>query len=318
MPTKERVATITGTFLAPGVSKNGRLYTKENIARAVARMNSAIEDGTAPPISQLTSHGTDDVLQTVGRFTKVWQLPNGVAKYETAVPDTANGRDMATLAHHGYVQTVSISGSWIGDVKDVEHEGVQAETADDLEVFRVDYVPRPGVTAARIDTVAMSEGAAIGAFREEMDADVRITPEASDNCPSCGHKEAKETPVMDEATTPAAGLSEADAAKIGAAIVPGLAAAIKEALAPLAPVPAPVAEAAAVVTESTEEMVKRLLAEQKVELTAAFVKEQGLPTRTGIQTEVAASKPLHEMSPQEFRAQLVPLALTIHPESNPS
>jgi len=169
---KERVATITGTFLAPGVSLNGRLYTKEAIGKAVARMQTAIEDGTAPPIAQLTSHGTDDVLQTVGRLTRVWQAEDGAGKFESDVPDTTAGRDLTALTKHGYVRNVSIAGRWLGDVGNVEHEGATVETADDLEVVRVDFVPKPGVAAARIDSVAMAEGAPTGDWRDDVIAEV--------------------------------------------------------------------------------------------------------------------------------------------------
>lgn len=172
------VAKITGTFLAPGVSLNGRLYTKENIGKAVARMQSAIEDGTAPPLTQLTSHGTDDVLQTVGQLTKVWQADDGSAKYESDVPDTAAGRDLATLTKHRYIRNVSIAGRWLGDVQNVEHEGQDVETGDDLEVVRVDFVPRPGVAAARIDSVAMAEGEPTGDWRDEVKGDVAVVEDS--------------------------------------------------------------------------------------------------------------------------------------------
>lgn len=434
-PAKERVATITGTFLAPGVSLNGRLYTKEAIGKAVARMQSAIEDGTAPPITQLTSHGTDDVLQTVGSLSKVWQAEDGSAKFESAVPDTTAGRDLATLTKHGYVRNVSISGRWLGKVENRELDGQEVETAEDLEVVRVDFVPKPGVSAARIDTVAMAEGSPTGDWRDDVvteaalvDEDgnfadpgfqgdkqkrypldseehvraawsyinmpknarkydpsdlakvkariktaakkygieiadkesadpalgegafdtallirnaallIPVDPDGDGDvdalvCPTCGSfrpvtdpelnpdagddekdndngmsPESAKEPTMSEEVhpTPAAGISEADAAKIGAAIAGPLAAALKEAL---APAPAPVAQEVAPApapAESTEEMVKRLLAEQKAELTAAFVKEHGLPQRTGVVVteETKPSRPLHEMSmnDREFKS----------------
>ena len=75
-----RAAVVRGTFLRPGLSKNNRLYTAENIGKAVARMQSKISAGSGLPITMATSHRAaydDDATSTVGRVTHVSMLPDG-------------------------------------------------------------------------------------------------------------------------------------------------------------------------------------------------------------------------------------------------
>jgi hypothetical protein len=326
--TKARAATIRGTFLAPGVSANGRQYTKENIGKAVLRMQAAIADGSAPPLSQLTSHGTDDVLNTVGRLTKVWQASDGSAKFESDVPDTANGRDMAVLTKHGYIKNVSISGRWLGDVKNVEIDGQSAETAEDLEVVRVDFVPRPGVSAARIDDVALAEGEPLGDWRDDVTSETALVAETVNTTTTYTttgpaiETPSKETPVTEEAKTTEAkgGLSESDVAKIAEAVSKSNADLVEKLIAAQAKVsekgpeddpkdPEP-ANPAPALAETEEQRFARYFEAKKAELVQQFVKENGTPPRQGlVVTEGAAdAKPLHEMSPDEFRKALTPVA----------
>ena len=161
--TKDRLATISGVFLAPGVSKNGRLYTSEAIGKAVTRMKSQIADEAAPPVAMLTSHGDSSVLNTVGRIVDAWQTEDGKGHFKASVPNTSAGRDLAELADQKYVRNVSINGNWVGDPWIEDHDGQECETGDDLSVPRVDFVPTPGVTAAAIDGVVF-EGVPEGGF----------------------------------------------------------------------------------------------------------------------------------------------------------
>ncbi|MHB8511479.1 MAG: hypothetical protein ACYDCC_04810 [Actinomycetota bacterium] len=166
---KQKIATITGAFLAPGVSKNGRLYTQEAIGRAVSRMNERIASG-GRPINSYPVHpktGEPDTTSIVSRVTKVWQDDKGVARWEAEVPDTSAGRDLAALIspEKPYLENVSIRGRWVGEPKTIESNGTQVETADDLEVFGIDFTTSPGVSAAKIDSVTL-ESLPEGAFTE--------------------------------------------------------------------------------------------------------------------------------------------------------
>ena len=52
-----KAATIRGIFLKPGLSKNRRLYTRGNIAKAVERMKQKLQSGEGMPLNMATSHG---------------------------------------------------------------------------------------------------------------------------------------------------------------------------------------------------------------------------------------------------------------------
>jgi len=151
-------APITGTFLAPGVSKNGRLYDKAAIGKAVTRMQERIADPTALPITMRTFHGAgDDSTKIAAYVTKVGLSGDGNATWEAAPVDTQAGRDVMAAARPGpdgkrALAAVSIRGWWLGPVTNVEHDGQTVETADDMEVDGIDFTASPGVDAARIRT----------------------------------------------------------------------------------------------------------------------------------------------------------------------
>lgn len=156
----KRIATVTGTMLAPGVSANGRLYTPETIAKAVARLQERIADPTARPATMLTSHAAgDDSTQIVGRLTDVHQQPDGSARFTADIADTHAGRDIATLitGDAPFLRSTSIRGWWLGPVRKDTYEGQQVETADDLEIDGLDFTKSPGVSAALIDSATLAE-----------------------------------------------------------------------------------------------------------------------------------------------------------------
>ncbi|MFE5582554.1 DUF6582 domain-containing protein [Kitasatospora sp. NPDC056531] len=146
------IATIRGTAIAPGVSRNGRLYTAEVLGRAVERANAAIARGE--PHTMLTHHGAeDDSTRIVGRVTFLSQRDDGSVAFEAEIADTAHGRDIAALVtgDQPYLDGVSIRGAWRGPVRREQHEGRTVETADDLDLFGLDFTKTPGVLAARIE-----------------------------------------------------------------------------------------------------------------------------------------------------------------------
>jgi len=151
-------APITGTFLAPGVSKNGRLYDKAAIGKAVTRMQERIADPTALPITMRTHHAAgDDSTKIAAVVTGVQQLPNGSATWEAAPVGTQAGKDIAAASRPGTdgkraLAAVSIRGWWLGPVTNVEHNGQTVETAEDMEIDGIDFTASPGVDAARIRT----------------------------------------------------------------------------------------------------------------------------------------------------------------------
>jgi len=154
-----RIATVRGVALAPGVSKNGRLYTAENIGRAFERASARLADPGARPLTMFTHHdGAGNPTHLVGRITKLVQERDGTVRFAADVADTAKGRDIAALTatdddEPAYLDGVSIRGRWVGPARRVRMpDGTVAETADDLEIIGLDYTDRPGVTDARIES----------------------------------------------------------------------------------------------------------------------------------------------------------------------
>ena len=94
-----RIGTLRGTFLAPGVSKNKRVYTRENIGRAVERMNGRLSGGQVIPMH--TSHKANaegDTRATAAHVTKVYQDDAGAGHFEADIIPTDAGRDVAAMA----------------------------------------------------------------------------------------------------------------------------------------------------------------------------------------------------------------------------
>lgn len=150
------IAHVTGTALAPGISRNGRLYTRDNIAKAVARAQARIADGKRP-ISMRTHHASgDDSTHIVGRVTRLWQDPEtGHARYAADIADTAHGRDIAALTDDTdgrpqFLRGVSIRGAWAEEPRTETVEGREVQTADDLEIAGLDYTAEPGVDDADV------------------------------------------------------------------------------------------------------------------------------------------------------------------------
>ncbi|WP_195911119.1 DUF6582 domain-containing protein [Streptomyces kaniharaensis] len=146
------IAKIRGTAIAPGVSRNGRLYTAEMLGRAVERASAAIARGE--PHTMLTHHGAeDDSTRIVGRVTSLSQREDGSVAFEAEIADTAHGRDIAALVtgDQPFLDGVSIRGAWRGPIRREKYEDRTVETADDLDLFGLDFTKTPGVLAARIE-----------------------------------------------------------------------------------------------------------------------------------------------------------------------
>lgn len=158
MATATTMRPFSGTFLYPGVSLNGCLYTRELIGKAVARMQERIADPDGLPIPMRTHHQAGDNSALIcGRITSVQQAPDGSARYEARWYDTGPARDIAALVQPADggppgLKSVSIHGWFLGETKDVHVDGQLAQTADDLEISAVDFTATPGVVQALIDT----------------------------------------------------------------------------------------------------------------------------------------------------------------------
>src|SRR5690349_619052 len=151
------IATIEGTALVPGISKNGRRYSKEAIAKAVARLSERIADGTNPAV-MLTSHSAeDDSRRIVGLLDSVSLAADGSARFTAQLADTDEGRKIAALVDPrdgpAFLKGVSIRGAWIGKVqRGVDADGTPYEEAPGLEIDGLDFTRKPGVLGAQVDT----------------------------------------------------------------------------------------------------------------------------------------------------------------------
>lgn len=156
------IATVTGTAIRPGISKNRRKYTAEAISRMVERAQARIDDPDGMPITMLTHHAADDdSTHIVGQVTRIWQEPDGAAKFEAAIDDTGHGRTIASLADpkgrtKPTLRGVSIRGAWLGKVRRESSDDGPVETGDDLELDGLDYTRKPGVAGAVIDRIERS------------------------------------------------------------------------------------------------------------------------------------------------------------------
>lgn len=183
---KNRVASIRGTFIKPGLSKNKKLYTRENIGKAVERMSARLSSATDLPLTMYPAHAAadgDNALMTLGRITKVNQEEDGSATFEADIADTSAGRDFAALVNpdNPYVKGLSIRGAWMTEPKVIEYDGESAITGDDLDIFGIDTTHRPGVPGAEITGAKMYESADIAnPIFESIESDV-FFDEASAN-----------------------------------------------------------------------------------------------------------------------------------------
>ena len=195
------IATIGGIALAPGVSKNRRLYTKPAIAAAVGRAQERIQSGR--PMSMLTFHGADDNSREIAAtLTSVRLDEDGNARFTASFTDTDAGRDIASLVDTSdgkpaHLDGVSIRGAWMGTIRKIAGpDGAPVETADDLELDGLDFTRSPGVGNARVDTFAWAGKPG----QTETTERVLITESV---------QEARVTPITEETTGTVTGPPEA-------------------------------------------------------------------------------------------------------------
>lgn len=166
------IATLSGTALRPGISKNRRYYSPELIERMVERANERLADEAGRPLTMRTGHPDPDTQQfapvtaTAGRVTGLRVAEDGSARFTAELYDSQAGRDVLALydtrGQKPAVRNVSIRGRWLGDVVGLMVDGVQCEGAEDLELDGLDFTHLPGVDGAQVDRVA-APGAALEA-----------------------------------------------------------------------------------------------------------------------------------------------------------
>jgi len=236
-----RIATVSGVALVPGVSLNRRLYTREAIARMVARAQEQISGegmyltGQQEPLTNLTHHAAeDDSTRITGRVTSMTLAEDGSARYTADIADTEHGRTIAALVdtsdgRPAYLRNTSIRGAWVGKVRrETGPDGSPVEVADDLNLYGIDYTKSPGVPGARIDAFAWAKDTAGGAT-ETAETDDRVL--ITETAPEALVTFTEETPGPGAAL--ATGLAEGIAAADpkAAAALAGLAAAYRDLLA---------------------------------------------------------------------------------------
>jgi len=188
------LAYVSGVALAPGVSRNNRLYTRETISRAVKRAQQRIAEGRRP-IGMYTRHETTNTRELVGRVTRIWQEDDGSARYVAAIADTGTGRDIASLVNPegeepAFLRGVSIRGNWVGGSRrERGPDGGLVEAGSDLEIGRLDWTSEPGVDDAGVDSFR---------YADAGDGETGETFTISESAPEA----LLETVISEEATPP--------------------------------------------------------------------------------------------------------------------
>lgn len=180
------IATIKGTMLAPGISKNNRMYTPSAIGRMVTRMKERLNNPDGLPVVMRTHHDAGDNSRLiVGRITGVKQENDGRATYEARIYNTTAGRDIAALIdpEAPALRTTSVYGYWVGPTSETRENGKRVEVGEDIAIDALDFTASPGVEQSRIDNVAFeSSTMQLGVFEshngknicESYDATIEI------------------------------------------------------------------------------------------------------------------------------------------------
>ncbi|WP_125738056.1 hypothetical protein [Amycolatopsis sp. WAC 04197] len=164
------LAIATGVAIKPGVSRNRRLYTRELIARMVARAQERLSDPDGMPLTMLTHHDAeDDSTEIVGRLVELSMDKTGAVHFVAEMATTGTARDILNLIEpdaegRQFLRGVSIRGFWLGPVRtESGPDGGPVEVGDDLELDGLDFTKSPGVPGARVDAVQRTEPAEAGA-----------------------------------------------------------------------------------------------------------------------------------------------------------
>ncbi|HLG72144.1 MAG TPA: hypothetical protein VFE42_20690 [Chloroflexota bacterium] len=163
-------AKVAGTFLKKdAISLNNRFYPAETVERVVRKAQKRLQTEGSIPIHQLVKHGaadTDESLQVVGRLTHVY-MDGDYARYEGEIPNTAAGRDVATLVAGGFLNSVSLRAAPESSVVERgEMDGRALDIVRDFDLDGVDYTLYPGIRDdARVESITIFESVDPAAVR---------------------------------------------------------------------------------------------------------------------------------------------------------
>jgi hypothetical protein len=156
----KRLGTLHGVALRPGVSRNNRLYTRENIAAAAQSATARLEDGSEPMTMRLLHPlpGEDSTVANIAARVTSWRQDpaSGDLLYTADVADTPAGRIIINLLPEdpnetAFLHGVSIRGAWGEEARIVAHPDDPAQqvvTADSLVLDGLDFTDNPGVRGA--------------------------------------------------------------------------------------------------------------------------------------------------------------------------
>jgi hypothetical protein len=159
------LATVSGTALRPGISKNRRLYSPQAVASAVEKAQARLAEG-AMPLSMRSHHAAeDDSTRIVGAVRSITLAEDGSARFTADIADTPYGRTIASLLDTSggtapFLSGVSIRGAWDGRVRKIRDADGDLETADSLTLEGLDYTASPGVPGAQVDAFTWTKGGA--------------------------------------------------------------------------------------------------------------------------------------------------------------
>jgi hypothetical protein len=194
------LATVSGTALRPGVSRNRRYYSPEAIAQAVARAQEQLAEGGVP-LAMRSHHGADDdSTRLVGVVRSLTLAEDGSARFTADIADTEHGRTIAALLDTSdgrppFLSGVSIRGAWIGKVRKENGPDGPIERGESLSLLGLDYTASPGVPGAQVDAFTWAKDGAT-----ETDERVLITESV---------EEARVTTITEEAPAVPDGVREA-------------------------------------------------------------------------------------------------------------
>lgn len=164
---RSKIATITTCFLQDdAVSLNGRQYKREAVDRLIQSAQTQLSDPNGLPVTSYISHEAadqDDSLKLVGKVTRVWREGNK-AMAAIDIANTQAGRDVATLAHEGFLQTLSLRAS-NAEIKREKDSTWPTVGGSSLHLDGIDFTATPGISVAKIQNVALAENASEGPRR---------------------------------------------------------------------------------------------------------------------------------------------------------
>ena len=160
------LATVSGTALKPGASRNNRYYSAEAIAGAVRKADAQLAEGALPLTMRSHHAADDDSTRVVGAVRSLTLAEDGSARFTAEIADTPHGRTIASLldtadGRPAFLSGVSIRGAWDGRVRKIKGAAGEAlEAGDSLTLHGLDYTATPGVPGAGVDAFAWAKNGA--------------------------------------------------------------------------------------------------------------------------------------------------------------